>query len=176
MTAALDGARIALLVVAATVVHVTVVGGIELAGGGPDLLLVTLVAIALLRGPVAGAAAGFLGGLVADTATLGTLGLTSLLLTVAGYWIGRYGETSAAERAHAPLLAVGAVTVLYALGGIVLHFVLGDAVAAGAVLRGMFAAIAFNALLSIPVVALVRRALGTPSRDARTAQVELLGG
>lgn len=175
MTAALEGVRIALLVFAATIVQVTVGAGIGIAGGGPDLLLVTLVAVALLRGPVAGAGAGFFGGLVADVATLETLGLTSLLLTLTGYWIGRYGETSAGERAHAPLLSVAVGTVLYALGGIVLHFVLGDAVAGGAVLRGLVAAIAFNVILAVPVHALARRALGTPPAAGRAAEVELLG-
>ena len=43
-------------------------------------------------------------GLLVDTANLGTLGVTSLLLTLAGYWIGRYGETTGRDRAHAPFL------------------------------------------------------------------------
>ena len=36
--------------------------------------------------------------------TLGTLGVTSILLTVAGYWAGRYGETTGRGRAYAPSL------------------------------------------------------------------------
>ena len=40
-------------------------------GGTPDLLLVTLVCVALLRGPIVGAVAGFCGGLLVDTANLG---------------------------------------------------------------------------------------------------------
>ena len=85
-------------------------------GGVPDLLLVTLVAVALLRGSIVGAAGGFFAGLLVDTATLGTLGLTSLVLTVAGYWIGRYGETTGRDRAHAPFLSVAVVTILYSFG------------------------------------------------------------
>jgi len=46
---------------------------------------------------------------VLDVGTLGTLGLTSLLLTVAGFWIGRYGETTARDRFHAPYLSVAVV-------------------------------------------------------------------
>ena len=101
----------------------------------PNLLLVTLVAVALLRGSVFGAVGGFFAGLLVDTATLGTLGLTSLVLTVAGYWIGRYGETTGRDRAHAPFLSVAVVTVLYAVGVLVVHFVLGERAPAGAVLR-----------------------------------------
>ena len=66
----------------------------------PDLLLVMLVAVALLRGSMFGAIGGFFAGLLVDTASLGTLGLTSLVLTIAGYWIGRYGETTGRDRAH----------------------------------------------------------------------------
>ena len=38
--------------------------------------------------------------------TLDTLGVTALLYALAGYWTGRYGETTGRDRAHAPLLAV----------------------------------------------------------------------
>jgi rod shape-determining protein MreD len=121
---------------------------------------VTLVAVALLRGPIAGACAGFFGGLVSDVATLETLGLTSLVLTVAGYWIGRYGETTGRDRAHAPLLSVVVVTVLYTVGAYVLHFVLGDDVSARvALLTSVPPTILFNVLLTVPVYASVRRFL-----------------
>jgi len=54
-----------------------------------SIVLVALLSIALLRGSIFGAIAGFLTGLLLDTATLGTLGFTSLLLTIGGFWIGR---------------------------------------------------------------------------------------
>ena len=95
----------------------------------------TLVSIALLRGSVFGAVAGFGAGLLIDTANLGTLGFTSLLLTLAGFWIGRYGETTARDRFHAPFTSVAVVTVLYAFGALALRFVLGEPAPAGAVAR-----------------------------------------
>ena len=120
-------------------------------------MLVTLVAVSLLRGPIFGAGGGFSAGLLLDTANLGTLGVTSLLLTLAGYWIGRYGETTGRDRTHAPLLSVAIVTILYAVGALALHFVLGDPVDAG---RSSFArssrASLLNLLLAFPVYALVR--------------------
>src|SRR5262245_34698005 len=91
-----------------------------------SIVLVALLSIALLRGSIFGAIAGFTIGLLLDTATLGTLGFTSLLLTVGGFWIGRYGETTARDRAHAPFLSVGVVTILYAFGSLALHFFLGE--------------------------------------------------
>ena len=77
----------------------------------------TLLGIALLRGSVTGAVAGFAGGLVLDIANMGTLGVSSLLLALAGYWTGRYGETTGRDRSHAPFLAVVVLTVLVAIGG-----------------------------------------------------------
>ena len=65
-------------------------------------MLVLLISIALLRGSIFGALAGFGAGFLIDTANLGTLGFTSLLLTLAGFWTGRYGETTARDRFHAP--------------------------------------------------------------------------
>ena len=92
------------------IMQVSAFSAISIGGGGPDVLLVTLVAIALLRGSITGAVAGFLAGLIVDVTTLGTLGLTSLLLTLAGYWAGRYGETTGRGRPHAPLVATVAAT------------------------------------------------------------------
>ena len=110
-------------------------------GGVPDLVLVMLVAVALLRGAVPGAIGGFFAGLLVDTATLGQLGLTSLVLTIAGYWIGRYGETTGRDRGHAPFTSVAVVTVLYSFGILLVHFVLGERAPAGDVVRGLLPAI-----------------------------------
>lgn len=168
--------RAALLVFVAALLQVTVLASIRLAGGSPDLLLVAVVAIAVLRGPIYGATAGFLGGLLGDTATLETLGLTSLVLTVTGYWIGRYGETTARDRRHAALLAVLAGTGLYAMAVYALHFVLGDDVPGPAALaRGLAVTVAFNALLAGPVYALSRRFLAPPAVGGRTREVSVTG-
>jgi rod shape-determining protein MreD len=159
----------------AAVVQASILSTVDALGGRPDLVLVTLVAVALLRGSVAGAVGGFFAGLVLDTATLETLGLTSLLLTVFGYWIGRYGETTGRDRAHAPYVSVGVVTVLYALGALVLHFVLGDHAPARLILlHRLPAAIVFNLLLTLPVYAAVRRLLRSAAAE-RVAEVRLLG-
>jgi rod shape-determining protein MreD len=150
------------------VLQAAIVSTIEPGGGSADLLLVTLTAIALLRGAVFGAVAGFYAGLLLDAASLETLGLSSLLLTLAGYWIGRYGETTGRDRVHAPLLAVGVVTVLYALGGLAMHYLLGDPVSASSgLVDALPAEILLNLLLTLPVFALCRRLFARPgSRPA----------
>jgi rod shape-determining protein MreD len=170
-----DGVKAAVVLFVAAVAQVSVFSQLHVFGAVPDLLLVTLVAVALLRGSVVGAVGGFFAGLLVDTAALGTLGLTSLVLTLAGYWIGRYGETTGRDRAHAPFLSVAVVTVLYQIGLLVVHFVLGESAPAGAVARSLFPAIVLNLILTAPVYALVRRLLRPAKRGELTAEVQLLG-
>jgi rod shape-determining protein MreD len=146
------------------VLQATIVSSISLASGTADLVLVTLAAIALLRGAIFGAVAGFYAGFLLDTANLGTLGVSSLLLTLAGYWIGRYGETTGRDRAHAPLVSIAVVTVLYAFGALALHAMLGESVSVQAGLRGLPAQILLNLALTVPIYALVRRLFAPPGR------------
>jgi rod shape-determining protein MreD len=132
------------------------------------------VAIALLRGTVYGAVAGFAAGFVVDTATLQTLGVTSLLLTIAGYWIGRYGETTGRDRTHAPFVSVAVVTFLYSLGALILHYMLGDPVSASRVLLDAFPfELIFNIILTLPVYALCRRLFRRPATGLE--EVQLIG-
>ena len=169
-------AKVGLVLFVAGVVQVSVVATMQLAGGTADLLLVAVAAIALLRGPIYGAASGFFGGLLVDTATLETLGLTSLALTIAGYWIGRYGERTTADRAHAPILPVVVVTVLYGATMYALHFLLGyDVSARLALLEALPPTILLNLLLAAPVYALCRRFVPPTGAVERAREVRLVG-
>jgi len=166
-------AKAAVLFFVVAIVQVTIVSSIGILGGSPDLVLVTLVAVSLTQGSIFGAVSGFWAGLLLDIARLGTLGFTSLLLTLAGFWIGRYGETTGRDRAHAPLLSVAVVTVLYAMGSLVLHFLLRESAPARIVLvEELPATVALNLLLTFPVFWLVRRLFAAPSRRP---EVEFVG-
>jgi rod shape-determining protein MreD len=170
----LDVAKGAALVFVAAILQVTLLTNLDVNHGAPDLVLVTLVSVALLRGTIFGAVAGFGAGLVVDTATLQTLGVSSLLLTIAGYWIGRYGETTGRDRTHAPFVSVGVVTLLYSIGALVLHYMLGDPASAYRVLiQALPFQLLFNLLLTLPVYALTRRIFRPPPTGLE--EVRLLG-
>ena len=144
-------------------------------GGTPDLLLLAVVSLGLLRGSVPGAVFGFAGGLVLDLLTLETLGVTSLVLTLVGFWAGRYAETTGYRRRLAPLFAVGALTVLAAVFGFALHYMLGEEVVARHALVTFLApALLLNLALALPVHALVCAAAGGRRRRDPTAEVELV--
>jgi rod shape-determining protein MreD len=171
-----DAAKAAGVLFLAVVVQTTIVGSIQVMRGTPDLVLVVLLITALLRGSIFGAIAGFWAGFLLDTAYLGTLGVSSLLLTFAGYWIGRYGETTGRDRAHAPFVSVAVVTFLFAVGELALHFLLGEPVEARAALvDSMPATLLLNLLLTVPVYALVRRLLAPNMPLDRAAEVPIVG-
>jgi rod shape-determining protein MreD len=168
-----DAAKAAVLLFFAVVVQLSIMAQVTILGGHPNLLLVTLVCIALLRGAVVGAVAGFSAGLLADTGAFGTLGFTALLLTLAGYWTGRYGETTGRDRAHAPILSIAVITVLYQVAALVLRFMLGQNAPAGLIFSGLVPTVLLNLVLTLPVYAFTRRLLR--AREWTPREVRLLG-
>jgi len=171
----MDGLKAFFVLFVASLIQVSVLTDYAQFRTAASLVLVTLLSVALLRGSVFGAAAGFGTGLLLDVATLGTLGETSLLLTVAGFWIGRYGETTARDRFHAPFLSVAVVTVLFAFGQVLLQCVLGEPAPAGIVAHGLPLGLLLNVVLTLPVYALIRRLFPPPELGDRIREVRLLG-
>ena len=170
-----DAARVGGLVFVAALLQSTVFSSIVILGGTADVLLVTLLGIGLLRGAVTGAVAGFSGGLLLDVANLGTLGVTSLVLTFAGYWAGRYGETTGRDRVHAPLLAVVVLTVLVAVASTALHFMLGEEVSARtALVDRLLPTLGLNLIVAGPIFALCRRLLPPRAPLGRAQEVRVL--
>jgi rod shape-determining protein MreD len=141
----------------AAMLQAVIVSSLVFGGGAPDLLLIVVISLGLLRGSVPGAVFGFAGGLVVDLLTLETLGITSLVLTLAGFWAGRYAETTGRGRRLAPIVAVGAITLLAAFFAFVLHYLLGDEVVARhALVTVLVPTLVANLVLALPVHALVR--------------------
>jgi rod shape-determining protein MreD len=168
------GVRVFVLVFLTSVVQVSMLAPVEVFGAAPDLLLVVVVVVALLRGPIVGATAGFAGGLLVDVATLSTLGVTSLLLSVSGYWAGRYGDTTGRGRAYAPYLAVGVIALLAGVGGYLVHFLLGDDVSAGSALAPVLPSALADVLLAVPVLWACRRFVGSALPMERAREMELV--
>jgi rod shape-determining protein MreD len=168
-------AKAAALVFAGAIVQASILNGIAIFAGTPDVLLVLLVAVAFVSGSVYGASMGFFAGLLLDIATLSTLGVTSLLLTVTGYWCGRYGETTGRDKGHAPVLAVAVATILFGLGALGLRFVLGEHVDDVAVLSSLPASALLNVVLMVALFPLVRRLLARRDAGEGAQEVQLLG-
>jgi rod shape-determining protein MreD len=166
--------RAAPLVLVAAVVQVTTISGTRLLGAEPELLLVTIVCLALVAGSIPGAVAGFAGGLLIDVMTLATLGTSSILLTLAGYWAGRYGETTGRGRPYAPSLAAFAISLAATIGGVTLHFLLGQPVSARDALITALPSALLAAVLALGVIRICRAVLAEPPGFERSRQVELV--
>jgi rod shape-determining protein MreD len=168
-----DVAKAAGLLFLVVVLQLSVMANVDILGGHPNLLLVTIVCISLLRGAIFGAVAGFCAGLLVDTGVFGTLGFTALLLTLAGYWTGRYGETTGRDRAHAPLLSIAMITISYQIAALVLRYLLGQPAPGQHILDALIPTVVLNLLLTVPVHALIGRLLRP--REWTGREVRLLG-
>ncbi|MBK9740450.1 MAG: rod shape-determining protein MreD [Actinobacteria bacterium] len=77
-------------VLAAVLIELTLLSRLDLPGATPDLVVVTIVAIALAMGPMQGAAAGFTAGILVDLAppadTL--LGVNAIVYIAIGFVTG----------------------------------------------------------------------------------------
>lgn len=155
---------VTLMVLVAVLVQVTVMPYLNVANGIPDILAPTIVVVALLRGTLVGAVAGFTGGLLLElTAPVGTLGVLALLYLAVGVWCGQYCEREESSSLLAPL-ALSVVAVLgVQLGYMLFQLLLGHFMPASEFVgRVLLPTLALTALLSPPVLLVARRLLGPP--------------
>lgn len=178
--------QLALRIVALSVVVVFVQAGVvaEIPVFGVTIELTPLLAafVGLLCGSMAGALAGFGIGLFVDLTLVQTLGVTSLLFTLIGFWAGRLRELRDPQAALTPV-AVGAVASAIALVGLsVIEFMLGvDAPVSFELLRDIVLGVVVDTIVALPFWVLVRRALRgslpeDPRRRRRSRRTYSTGG
>jgi len=161
------GLRLAVLALLGTLVQYALMSHVDIAGGTPDLVPLMVMSVALIMGSMSGAVFGFALGLLVDVALLRTMGVTSLVLLAVGFWVGRARETQDLEGPLVPLVVGALATLATVLGFSVMQFLLGvDPPVGGALIRLVLATVVLNALLALPVHALVRRVVG---QDAAVA-------
>jgi rod shape-determining protein MreD len=141
-------------ILAAVLIQVTVLNNVAFPGGaGPDLVLVTVVALALATGPRDGAIIGFAAGLALDIAppASGLLGQSALVFCLVGYGCGRLRlalERSALLPLAGVAFGVAAGEALYALTGVIF----GDPDVSWQAVRQVLPAAVFYDLLISPFV------------------------
>jgi rod shape-determining protein MreD len=160
-----DALKVAVCVFALAVLQVSMGPQITDAPGGPDLLVVLVVAVALLRGVEWAAATGFAGGLLVDAMLFEPLGATSLLLVLTALGTARVAaalDRATVARAFAlvllatPVVQVGHAVLAATLeAGYPVSYVLRDAVVPTTVQ---------TAVLALPLLAGLFRLFGQPSR------------
>ncbi|MER6627605.1 rod shape-determining protein MreD [Streptomyces sp. NPDC000987] len=165
------------LVAVALVIQVSVLARLHLPGAVPDLLLLTVLGLAMVYGHVGGALIGFGAGLLADLAPPAdhAAGRYALVLCVIGYCAGLMKpENGRLKSATGPMLTV----VVAAIGSTLLYAgvgaLVGDTAARHVGLPGlMFTAALYDLLLApfvVPgIMALARRAENDPLADSTSA-------
>lgn len=154
----------ALIVVVAVLAQVSVLPYINVADGIPDIIAPTVVVIAMLRGTLFGAVAGFSAGLLVELASpVGTLGVLALLYLIVGAWCGRYCEREESSSLTAPIVlsVVGALVVQF--GYMAVRLMIGDSMPPSEFVASvLLPTLVLTALLSPPVLLVGRRLLGAP--------------
>jgi rod shape-determining protein MreD len=150
--------RMAVMGVFVVLIQVAAVSQIQLAGTNADLTPLVVAAVGLLCGSISGACFGFAVGLFVDTALVQTMGLSSLVFVVAGYAAGRLRELRDPQAAVIPMVVGAAATFAATAGFGLMNFLLGiDAPVSWLLARQILAQVVLNALIALPVFALVRR-------------------
>ncbi|HEY5046142.1 MAG TPA: rod shape-determining protein MreD [Solirubrobacteraceae bacterium] len=153
-------ARIAVLVVIVVFFQIGVVSEVPVFGVAVDLSPLVVAFVGLLCGSTVGAATGFAVGLLVDLALVQTLGVTSLIFTLIGYWCGRLRELRDPQAVLTPLLVGVTASAAAAVGYSLMEFLLGvDAPVSLELLRQIVLGVAVNTIVALPVWAIVRRSL-----------------
>ncbi|HEY2535617.1 MAG TPA: hypothetical protein VGI24_01375 [Solirubrobacteraceae bacterium] len=163
-------ARIAALSLVVVLFQAGVVSEVSVFGVTVDLSPLLVAFIGLLCGSTVGAAAGFAVVLLVDLALIQTLGLTSLVFTIVGYWCGRLRELRDPQAALTPLLVGAAATAGSLVAYSLMEFMLGvDAPVSLELLRQIVLGVLVNTIVALPVWVLVRRCLigGLPDDPRR---------
>ncbi|HEY1592696.1 MAG TPA: rod shape-determining protein MreD [Solirubrobacteraceae bacterium] len=152
--------RLALLGLVTVIIQAAAVSQISIFGISADLTVLVVMSVGLLAGSIAGSIMGFATGLLVDMVLVQTLGVTSLLFLVIGYWSGRLRELRDPSHGLVPMALGAAATAFAGIGMAVIQFLLGvDAPVSWLLLEQIFIAVLVNTLLALPVYALVRRVI-----------------
>jgi rod shape-determining protein MreD len=136
-----------------------------------DLVLVTVVYIALTSGPVSGMLAGSLAGLIQDQLSTGVLGIGGLAKSIVGFAVGAIGQQFIITAALPRFVTFIGATVAYQALFMGLYVLLGlrsfpspwKAIATQALGNAIVGMIAFTIIEALPGV-MERRRIGRRSK------------
>jgi rod shape-determining protein MreD len=152
--------RIAIVAFVAVLLQETVIAQISIFDSYADITPLVVMSIGLLCGSLPGAVAGFAIGLFVDLALLQTLGITSLLFIVIGYWSGRLRELSDLSHGLIPIATGAGATAVAGIGMMLIQFLLGvDAPISLLLIEQIVLQVLINSLIALPVYEIVRRIL-----------------
>jgi rod shape-determining protein MreD len=102
---------LAAVLVVAVLIQSTVLARLRLAGVRPDLLVLTVVSVAVATDPTTGAVFGFVAGLVADLLFDLPVGVSALVYTAVGFAVGTVRVYVTSHRPLVHLVLAGAASL-----------------------------------------------------------------
>jgi rod shape-determining protein MreD len=152
--------RLIALAFLTVIIQEAAVSQITILGTSADLTPLVVMAVGLLAGSIPGAVMGFGVGLLVDLLLFQTLGVTSLLYIVIGYWSGRLRELRDPSHGLVPMGLGAAATAFAGVGMTLIQFLLGvDSPVSVLLGQQIFVTVLVNTLLALPVYAAVKRVL-----------------
>jgi rod shape-determining protein MreD len=152
--------RISMIAFASVVIQEAAISQISIFGVCADITPLVVMSVGLECGAMAGAVTGFAVGLLVDLALVQTLGVTSLLYIVIGYWSGRLRELRDPSHGLVPVVMGAAATAVSGVGMALIQFLLGvDAPVSLLLVQQILLTVLVNTLIALPVYELVRRIL-----------------
>lgn len=152
-------ARVAALVLVGSILQISFLAGVRIFGAAPDLVPLLVAAVALYAGAVPAATTGFFSGLLLDLLLATSPGASSLVLTLVGYGLGRYREERDPGHGLIPIPMAAVATLGYGVGLALVSFLLDRTAISVLAFQEVLVVVVLNALLALPVFALVRRVL-----------------
>ena len=110
------------MLLTALLIQTTVLSRIRLFGVMPDFMLLVAVAGGITAGATRGAALGFTSGMLIDLFLPTPLGLSALVFTLVGYWVGVANTGVLRSAWYIPVLTAAAASV----AGVVLYAAIGS--------------------------------------------------
>lgn len=166
-----ETARLAVTLVVALLLQTTVAPHFRVLGANPDLALIVVVCVGLVRGAETGAVFGFVTGALVSVVLMEPFGLSAFVFVLSGFLAGRYAETADLSSGLAPLVTVFAATLLADVLLAVAQFLLERQVPLGFFLgRVLVPSLIINTLLAAPLYVVVRAWL-RGGGDLRAARV-----
>ena len=158
--------RMPIMLITALLVQTTVFSRLRFFDVMPDFMLLVAVAGGITAGPTRGAALGFASGMLIDLFLPTPLGLSALVFTLVGYWVGIANSGVLRSAWYIPMLTAGAASV----AGVVFYAVVGS-VLGERMISGHLATIAAvvgvsNAVLAPLAVRLVDWSFGSHKAGA----------
>lgn len=160
-----------LLILVALIIQTTILPHVALFHVVPDLLLDVVICVALVRGPSAGAVAGFAGGILRDLLLDAPTGLSALAYLTVGYVVGAVRPYVQSSSVAVPLIGVFAGSVLGTAFYTVLALLLGvPAQPVARVAQVILLTGVYNTLLVPFAYPVVRRVAGGAAGAGRSGQ------